>query len=393
MAITQIIPLLLIASVSLAESSDLAIVQENVDAGWYEAANTMLDPLVNSKSADPQAYYLKAKVLLFLRELDEAQDWAEKSVKAAPDSSRYWSQLGTIKAFRIRKSPMKGVTLGRSTKKNYEKGVEIDPTNLEALWSLLRFNMYAPGIAGGNKDKARQMAEEILAVDRAQGHLARAEILRRLDDDLEKSRMELAKATAVDPTNANLCYEIGRSLMAEGNPQVALEYYQLGAERDPIPAAGQVRLGKIFLRLGMYPEAEGAFQNAQSDPEQVLPAEIGVGHILAATGQPEKSLAKFRQLAQAHPDYLPLNYHLAQSILANGGPSEEARDLLQSYLESSLNYFWPSRAQGNWQLALALEDLGEFNLAYEAITYAMENGPEVEAMKRDAKRMEFMAID
>lgn len=298
---------------------------------------------------------------------------------------------------RVRNSPLKGMTLGRSSRKDLERALELDPLNLDALQSQFYFRLYAPGIVGGDQDQATALADQIAAIDPAQGHLVRAQLFQRQDDNLDRALPEMRAAAAADSLNPALCYDLGRSLLAQDRPDEALAFLAEGRRRDPDQVAALVQLGNAYLRLKRHDEAGSAYRQALDlDPSSPAPA-VGLGILHSATGQPAEALAAFRALHQAQPDYPPAAYYLAATLLEEGpagNPDAAAAEaLLTTYLAAPINQNWPSRALASWKLALALEKLGRFNQAWDAISLALELSGGNDAMKNDAKRMEFMARD
>jgi tetratricopeptide (TPR) repeat protein len=383
----------LIALSCPASAASLPDLDQMIEDGHCEQAASLLDPLVDISSPDPRALYLKARAELMIGNLEEAQEWGEKSVQAAPDSAEYWAQLGTIKAFRIRKSPMKGITLGRSSRKDYEKALKLDPRNLNALESMMMFRLYAPGIVGGDKDKARQFAEQILAVDPAQGHMARAHILRWADKDMDRAREEMRLAAEASPGDPRVCYELGRRLLAEGHTQDGLQYYRLGAGRDPDPVKGKLKLGEAYLKNGFSLNCEElALEVLAADPGNPE-ARVLRARSQLARNQVAEGIAALQEVLAASPDHLPTRYYLGKAYLDGSASYQEAADLLAGYLDGHLNLFWPSRAVANWQLALALEKLQRYDQAWQHMSLALELSSGNDSMKHDAKRLEFMAKD
>ncbi len=372
---------------------DFTEIEAKWQSGWYEEVGALVADAAAEKNADHRALYYKARALLFTRHLEEAQDWAEKAAKAAPDSSTYWAQLGAAKAFRIQEKPMRGITLGRSCKKDFEKAVKLDPTNLESLWALMRFHMHAPGIVGGNKDKAWEMADKIMALNPAQGHQALAQLHVHLDEDPVKAQADNRAAAAADPTNAKICFDIGQSLLNRGLRDEALEFYHLGAEREKDTADGLVKLASAYLRLQEWDRAEDHLRQALiADPGEIT-ASLGLGEILRSRGHADEAIAHFRAILDEHPDFPPTRFHLGQALVQADQDIPEAVSLLQSYLDTQLNIAWPSRSKANWQLALAQEKMGSYDRAWESITLAKELSWGGDHLDSDMQRLEFMAKD
>nr|MEE4268467.1 tetratricopeptide repeat protein [Candidatus Krumholzibacteria bacterium] len=393
MKILSLLTILFLCTISPAQALDFNDIEAKWQSGWYEEVGALVADAAAQKNADHRALYFKARALLFTRHLEEAQDWAEKAAKAAPDSATYWAQLGAAKAFRIQEKPMRGITLGRSCKKDFEKAVKLDPTNLESLWALMRFNMHAPGIVGGNKDKAWEMADKIMALNPAQGHQALAQLHVHLDEDPVKAQADNRAAAAADPTNAKICFDIGQSLLNRGLRDEALEFYHLGAEREKNTAEGLVKLAGAYMRIQDLDRAEDYLRQAQATAPEELSATLWLGEILRYRGHAEEAIAHFRAILNEHPDYVPARFHLGQALVQANRDIPEAAELLQSYLDTQLNMAWPSRSKANWQLALAQEKMGSFDRAWESITLAKELSWGGDHLDSDMQRLEFMAKD
>jgi tetratricopeptide (TPR) repeat protein len=390
---TILLSLSFLAQSNFAFAVDFQEIANKWQSGWYEEVGALVADAAAQKNADHRALYYKARALLFTRHLEEAQDWAEKAVKAAPDSSTYWAQLGAAKAFRIQEKPLRGITMARSCKKDFEKAVKLDPTNLESLWALMRFHMHAPGLVGGSKDKAWELADKIMALNPAQGHQALAQLHVHLDEDPIKAQADNRAAVAADPTNAKICFDIGQSLMNRGLSEEALEYYHLGAEREKDTADGLVKLAGAYLRIQDLDRAEDYLKQALiADPNEIT-ASLGLGEILRYRGQVDEAIASFRALLDEHPDFPPVRYHLGQALVQAEQNIPEAVSLLQSYLDTRLNMAWPSRSKANWQLALAQEKMGSYDRAWASITLAKELSWGGDHLDSDMQRLEFMAKD
>ena len=81
--------------------------------------------------------------------------------------------------------------LGHASKARqlFERSVELNPRNIEALNDLLEFQLEAPGIMGGGLDKARATISRISQVDPSEGHWAQSTL-----DEKRKALGKLGEA-------------------------------------------------------------------------------------------------------------------------------------------------------------------------------------------------------
>ncbi len=107
-----------------------------------------------------------------------AQASFERALSQDPGNSDYnlWVGLAigrrvqTMSVFRR----LGAMSLVKRIKSHFERAVELDGSNLDALDALLGYLLQAPGIAGGSKSRARTIANQIREVDQAHGAQALA---------------------------------------------------------------------------------------------------------------------------------------------------------------------------------------------------------------------------
>jgi len=94
-------------------------------------------------------------------------------VKLEPNSSLYHTWLGHTYGNRINNVIFfKKMGMARNIKKQYEKALELDPNNTDAIDGIITFHTEAPGIVGGSKDKAKEFAERLKVLDKYYGYRA-----------------------------------------------------------------------------------------------------------------------------------------------------------------------------------------------------------------------------
>lgn len=132
----------------------------------------------------------------------------------------------------------------------WERAIELDPDHIQARFSMMVYYVQAPGIAGGDKDKARVEAAEISRRDEIMGHRARA-VLASMDDDFPGAVGELEQAltkVSDDPeTRATLLQELGFMCQRAENWACAHEAFSRGVVDDPEFMMGWYQIGRTAL--------------------------------------------------------------------------------------------------------------------------------------------------
>lgn len=99
----------------------------------------------------------------------------EKALQMAPDTAEYHRWLG--KAYGRRAQQvfiLRAALLAQKTRQHFERAVELEPENVDALMNLLEYYSKAPVLLGGGRKKALALAARIEAIDTQLGIRAQA---------------------------------------------------------------------------------------------------------------------------------------------------------------------------------------------------------------------------
>jgi tetratricopeptide (TPR) repeat protein len=152
-------------------------VNEMLSLGRVDDAIKTLDRRLKNSPRDAQAFNLLSRSYFAMQKWDLAIEAGEKAVSIAPNNSEYHMWLGRAYAEKADHSSF--VTAAQLTKKirrEFERAVELDASNVYARTDLAEFYLEAPAFMGGGKSKARREAEAIAQQDAATGHWLQARI-------------------------------------------------------------------------------------------------------------------------------------------------------------------------------------------------------------------------
>jgi tetratricopeptide (TPR) repeat protein len=294
---------------------DAALLLQN---GRANEALQVLNSQVQNNPNDARAYNLICRVYFQLEHWDDAIHAAERSVALDSQESEYHQWLARAYG---RKAEAAGavtaLTLVRKVKAEFEKAVALDQAgkNLSARADLAEFYIDAPYIMGGDKTKAKHLADFIMNQDPALAHYVRGQ--------LEEKQ------------NAK---------------EHAEEEYKAAIEASGNRAHYWVMLATFYRRSGRLDEMEAAIAKSLSAPRKDgIPLFDGASALLTAGRNFQGAIRMLRQ-------------YLSLDDPAEDGPAFQAHYFLGLLLEKQRDL---KAAAGEYRAALALAS--EYRPAQEAL--------------------------
>jgi tetratricopeptide (TPR) repeat protein len=148
--------------------SDLREAEELYERGQYAASLSLLD----RHGIDSALLFLIGRDYYMLGEFKKATAYLKQAVIAAPENSEFFDWLGRAYVRRAETSnPLSAPVLAKKGKQAFERAVQLNANNTEALSDLFDYYLDAPAVLGGGYDKAGKMAEKMWAADSSQGLL------------------------------------------------------------------------------------------------------------------------------------------------------------------------------------------------------------------------------
>jgi tetratricopeptide (TPR) repeat protein len=159
------------AEASSIPDNPLQAVTADLNAGRADAAIAELGSSLAANPADASAHNLLCRVYYQEQRWDDAIRQCEAAVRLMPTNAEYHLWLGRAygeKADSIHS--IKAYGLAKKVRDEFERAVQLDGTNVDALSDLGEFYTAAPGIVGGGKKKAQGIAQAMEAYGPAQAH-------------------------------------------------------------------------------------------------------------------------------------------------------------------------------------------------------------------------------
>ena len=178
---------LFLVAVSIAARADSAA--DLLAAGRVDDTIQTLQQQLAHSPDDAAAQNLLCRAYFMLDEWDRGIPACERAVTLDSTNALYHLWLGRIDGEKAdRAGFLSAMGLAKKVRTEFERAVELDPSNVAARTDLAEFYLEAPGIVGGGKDKARAQAEAIGRLDPAAGHWVTGRLAERAKDEPSAER-------------------------------------------------------------------------------------------------------------------------------------------------------------------------------------------------------------
>ena len=214
-----------------------------------------------------------------------AQKSLEQAVRKNPASSTYQYWLGLAIGRRAEAltgfGRLRAMGMAKKVKAQFERAVELDDSNIEALEALQNFHFQAPGIAGGDKAEARKLADRIKKLDEARGAIAWAALLRARQGLHRMQPRSMLLARELAPDNTEYLAEHAAFLSRRRQHAESDQLFDAAFEQDPDNRKLWLTAAKSWIeakRSSRYPTArkllERFLENAKSVPNLDTPSQV-----------------------------------------------------------------------------------------------------------------------
>lgn len=278
------------------------------DQEKYEQAKDILLKVVKKEPENAEANFLLCKVYFTLDDHDNSIKYGKKAVKLDDSQSEYHFWLGHAHGMQAQKgSKIKAVFRAKRAKKEYEKAVELDSTNLEARLALMQYLISAPGIAGGDKKKAKKQAEILQGLDSLYGAYAWASFWQK-EKDFDKTETHLRKAVQLDTSSNYLAtHQLGFFLQRQKKYHQAAEVFEKLYNQHPDQPGALYQIGRSYVfAKDSLDKAERCFkQYLQIEPEKDDPDWAGahwrLGMVYDLQGKTDLAIAELEEALKLDP--------------------------------------------------------------------------------------------
>ena len=240
-----ILSILILLAPAFATSPELNKATKLYHATDYDGTLRLLQATPEA-ARDAEANLLVGKAFYMKGDFKKASEAFDRAVQQDPANSDYYHWLG--RAFGRRAESSSFVTApgyASKARQYFEKAVQLNPRNGEAVNDLFEYYKEAPGMLGGGLDKARNLIAGMQQSDPAEYHFALAQLAMKRKE-YSFAEQQLRKALDLAPRQVGRVIDLARFLAKRGRYQ---ESDALFLKAEAI-APGEPRL--LFAKANTY---------------------------------------------------------------------------------------------------------------------------------------------
>ena len=189
--------------------------------------------LLDLHSEDPVTNFLIGRDYFLSGDFKKSVDYFQKATVSAPTSSEYMDWLGRAYGKRAETSNLLSAPGWASkARQAFERAVQLDSKNSDALSDLFDFYLEAPGFMGGGYDKAEAIAERLAIIDPSEGFYVKAKLAQQRKQ-FNAAEQHLRQAVAIAPRQVGHLITLARFLANQGRIKESDAVFEQATQSNP----------------------------------------------------------------------------------------------------------------------------------------------------------------
>lgn len=209
---------------------ELNPLQDLLDHHKYRALSAQVEQIPDHQKS-PELALFKAKAMYLLKDTEALDTWMTQLLKEHPTHAQLHF-IGALNKFNLAQEASIFSAAGHAKDglALMKQAVALDPADLEIQHALIGFYSGAPSIAGGDEEEAERLANAMFAKDPVQGTVAKATLLLKDDDNVDKAQTMIEQQLAAAPQDTDLLELKAAILASKDQDKLAFDLYQQAAE-------------------------------------------------------------------------------------------------------------------------------------------------------------------
>jgi tetratricopeptide (TPR) repeat protein len=290
--------------------ADDAQAEALLQQGKVDEASAMLSEILTAHPDDAQAHQLLCRVY-YAQDLGAlAVPECELAVANAPTSSENELWLGRAYGLKASQAnPLVAFSIAKKVRIAFERAVQLDPANVQAMNDLGEFYVAAPGIVGGGLDKAEALAVQMMPRSAWRTHRLLARIANKKKDYVTaEAEFRAAVATGKTP---QAYVDLAQFYYQQNKPDQALAAIQGCIAADRRKDAVLVDAASLLIEMHRSLELAASLLRdylsspAKSDETPAFKVHVKLAELLAQLGDKTGSHEEYAAAVAMASNYVP----------------------------------------------------------------------------------------
>jgi len=278
--------------------------------GRVDEAAAMLQDLLATQPSNAQAHQLFCRVYYSQEKADPAIHECELAVSNAPDDSENHMWLARAYGFKAAHArPFSALSLAIKVHNEFERAVQLDPQNFQAMSDLGEYYVAAPSLIGGGLDKAQALAAKMQPNFPAQSHRLLALVAEKKKDPAT-AEAEYQAAVAAGKT-AEAYINLGDFYKRQNQPDKMLDALRATVAADRHKGPPLVDAASTLSQAHSSPQlAIGLLRtylasSGKTDGAPAFKVHLQLGELLAQGGDPNGAHTEYLAAVALASNYVP----------------------------------------------------------------------------------------
>jgi len=260
--------ILLFSAILMANSIDKG--KEYFNSGDFENAQKVFQQIIDDDDENAEAHYWLGRTYFNLRNFEDASEHLEEAIDLEENNAEYHFWYGNSVGNEIQSANVLSQALmAGDILDAYETAIEIDPNHVRAHIGAAQFYLQAPGIMGGDIEKAKEEVNILRKLGSKDGDLINIGILVQEENYSEAEKeYDSFHNNFIDSTDNPQFYNgYGYFLVSRKKFDKAIQMFRRQAELRPGWANCYDSLGDGYRAAGKLKEALASYEKAvEIDP-------------------------------------------------------------------------------------------------------------------------------
>lgn len=263
----------------------------------YQKAKALLESIISKNDKNADAHYALGMVLLKLKKVDDAEDEVKSAIEINSKVADYHFGLAKIYMVQVNSASIfSKMSIAGHIKDELIAALNIDPNHKLALANLTGYYTQAPSVAGGDLDKAQELAARLLKIDEKQariflvqiylgknnndkaleeannlvkldeyrGRMMLIQVLKKQNDlvKVEEQYKMIESKYGTNPDYFNFYNDYGYFLLGQKRVDEAIDKFKKQVQLAPKNANAHDSLGEGYLAKNMLKESLAEYKKA-----------------------------------------------------------------------------------------------------------------------------------